>query len=115
MEHGRVGGHQVDGAQDLGWVGVFEQEPVGSGREGVVDLLVEVKGGQGERLVATHPAYLWTRKARALLASRTEARRPAAVDEVMAAYQRDYAIARCTVWPNLPPAHVWHLRRPADR
>ncbi|CAL9282587.1 hypothetical protein [Streptomyces sp. SudanB52_2052] len=30
----------------------------------------------------------------------------------MAAYQRAYATGRWTVWANLPPAHVWHLRRP---
>ncbi|MER6007834.1 methyltransferase [Nonomuraea angiospora] len=65
--------------------------------------------------VLTYFAYLGTRQARALLASRSEARRHAAVDEVMAAYQRDYAIDRRTVWPNLPPAHVWQLQRPHDR
>lgn len=30
----------------------------------------------------------------------------------MAAFQRTYAVKRCTVWANLPPAHVWHLQRP---
>jgi phospholipid N-methyltransferase len=60
----------------------------------------------------TYFAYLGTRAARALAASRAEARRHAAVDEVMAAYQRSYATGRWTVWANLPPAHVWHLQRP---
>ncbi|MFF3847140.1 class I SAM-dependent methyltransferase [Streptomyces sp. NPDC002328] len=60
----------------------------------------------------TYFAYLGTRKARALTASRTEAHRHAAVDEVMAAYQRSYATGRWTVWANLPPANVWHLQRP---
>jgi phospholipid N-methyltransferase len=60
----------------------------------------------------TYFAYLGTRKARALTASRAEARRHAAVDEIMAAYQGAYATGRWTVWANLPPAHVWHLRRP---
>lgn len=60
-------------------------------------------------------AYLGTRKARSLTASRAEARRHAAVDEVMTAYQRTYATGRWTVWANLPPAHVWHLRRPLVR
>ncbi|MFI5794889.1 class I SAM-dependent methyltransferase [Streptomyces sp. NPDC051677] len=60
----------------------------------------------------TYFAYLGTRRARRLTASRAEALRHAAVDEVMADYQRRYAVGRWTVWANLPPAHVWHLRRP---
>ncbi|MFH9552057.1 class I SAM-dependent methyltransferase [Streptomyces sp. NPDC017435] len=60
----------------------------------------------------TYFAYLGTRKARALAASRAEARRHAAVDEIMAAYQRTHATGRWTVWANLPPAYVWHLQRP---
>ncbi|MEW2122011.1 methyltransferase domain-containing protein [Streptomyces sp. NPDC005474] len=60
----------------------------------------------------TYFAYLGTRRARALTASRAEARRHAAVDEIMADYQRTYATGRRTVWANLPPAHVWRLRRP---
>jgi phospholipid N-methyltransferase len=60
----------------------------------------------------TYFAYLGTRKARALTASRAEARRHAAVDEIMATYQRTYATGRWTVWANLPPAYVWHLQRP---
>ncbi|MHB9860564.1 class I SAM-dependent methyltransferase [Streptomyces sp. YIM S03343] len=63
----------------------------------------------------TYFAYLGTRKARALTASRAESRRHAAVDEVMASYQRAYATGRWTVWANLPPAHVWHLQRPLVR
>ncbi|MCX5336095.1 class I SAM-dependent methyltransferase [Streptomyces sp. NBC_00140] len=60
----------------------------------------------------TYFAYLGTRRARAVTASRAEARRHAAVDEIMATYQRAYATGRWTVWANLPPACVWHLRRP---
>lgn len=60
----------------------------------------------------TYFAYLGIRKARAPTASRAEARRHAAVDEVIATYQRSYAAGRCTVWANLPPTHVWHLQRP---
>ncbi|MFD8342222.1 class I SAM-dependent methyltransferase [[Kitasatospora] papulosa] len=60
----------------------------------------------------TYFAYLGTRQARSLTASRAEFRRHAAVDEVMAAFQRTYAVKRCTVWANFPPAHVWHLQRP---
>ncbi|MER7690791.1 methyltransferase domain-containing protein [Streptomyces sp. NPDC097610] len=60
----------------------------------------------------TYFAYVGTRKARALTASRAEASRHAGVDEVMAAYQHSYATGRWTVWANLPPAHVWHLQRP---
>ncbi|MET7451678.1 methyltransferase domain-containing protein [Streptomyces sp. NPDC005574] len=66
----------------------------------------------------TYFAYLGTRRARALTASRTEARRHAAVDEIMATYQRTYATGRRTVWANIPPAYVWRLQRPlvsADR
>ncbi|WP_033319307.1 class I SAM-dependent methyltransferase [Streptomyces yerevanensis] len=60
----------------------------------------------------TYFAYLGTCKARALTASRAEARRHAAVDEIMAAYQGTYATGRWTVWANVPPAYVWHLQRP---
>ncbi|MGW2870893.1 class I SAM-dependent methyltransferase [Kitasatospora sp. NPDC001225] len=57
-------------------------------------------------------AYLGTRKARTLFSSRAETRRHAAVDEIMTAYQHRYAAGRWTVLANLPPAHVWELRRP---
>ncbi|MEU6409390.1 methyltransferase domain-containing protein [Microbispora sp. NPDC046933] len=57
-------------------------------------------------------AYLGTRRARALFSSRAEARRHAAVDDVTTAYQRAYATSRWKAWANLPPAQVWHLRRP---
>ncbi|MGW5047452.1 class I SAM-dependent methyltransferase [Streptomyces griseoluteus] len=60
----------------------------------------------------TYFAYRGTRYARALTASRAEARRHGAVEEVLAAYQRRYAVGRWTVWGNLPPANVWQLRRP---
>ncbi|MEV7200864.1 class I SAM-dependent methyltransferase [Streptomyces griseoluteus] len=60
----------------------------------------------------TYFAYRGTRYARALTASRAEARRHRAVEEVLAAYQRRYAVGRWTVWGNVPPATVWQLRRP---
>ncbi|MEU2281653.1 class I SAM-dependent methyltransferase [Streptomyces sp. NPDC013178] len=62
--------------------------------------------------ILTYHVTCGTRRARALLTSRAAARRRAAVNEVMAAYQRDYAIGRWPVWANLPPAHVWQLQRP---
>ncbi|WP_234025096.1 MULTISPECIES: methyltransferase domain-containing protein [unclassified Streptomyces] len=60
----------------------------------------------------TYFAYRGTRTARALLAAPAEARRHRAVDEIMAGYRRRCATDRHTVWRNLPPAHVWQLRRP---
>ncbi|MEV0186853.1 translation initiation factor IF-2 [Streptomyces sp. NPDC050625] len=60
----------------------------------------------------TYFAYLGTRRARALTASRAEVRRHAAVDEVMAAYQRRHAVGRWPIWASVPPAYVWHLRGP---
>ncbi len=89
-----------------------------AGRPGRVDVH-QVERIMTRSLELLHPggtltyfAYLGTRRARARTASRAEARRHAAVDEVMAAYQRAYATGRWTVWANLPPAHVWHLRGP---
>ncbi|MGC0380207.1 class I SAM-dependent methyltransferase [Streptomyces sp. SAI-129] len=61
----------------------------------------------------TYFAYLGTRRARALLSSRAQARRHHAVEEVLAGYQRRYATGCWTVWANLPPAKVWQLTRPA--
>ncbi|MFB7999978.1 class I SAM-dependent methyltransferase [Streptomyces sp. NPDC056002] len=60
----------------------------------------------------TYFAYRGTRYARALTASRAEARRHRAVEEVLAGYQRRYATGCWAVWGNLPPAKVWQLRRP---
>ncbi|MFY1681904.1 class I SAM-dependent methyltransferase [Micromonospora sp. WMMD730] len=57
-------------------------------------------------------AYRGTRPARRAFAGSAEARRHAAVDSVMRSYQRAYATGQRTVWLNLPPARVWHLRRP---
>ncbi|NUQ95578.1 MAG: methyltransferase domain-containing protein, partial [Streptomyces sp.] len=80
---------------------------------------VQVEGIMARYLELLHPsgtltyfAYVGTRMARCLTASRAESRRHAAVDQVMAAYRRNYATAHWTVWANLPPAHVWHLRGP---
>ncbi|MBJ6637105.1 methyltransferase domain-containing protein [Streptomyces sp. DHE7-1] len=63
----------------------------------------------------TYFAYRGTRYARAVTATRAEARRHHAVEEVLADYQRSYATGCWTVWANLPPARVWHLRRPAPQ
>ncbi|RDI48499.1 phospholipid N-methyltransferase [Nocardia mexicana] len=62
--------------------------------------------------VLTYFAYLGTRPARRVLSPGAAARRHRAVDEVMARYQRRYAVDRITVWDNAPPARVWWLRRP---
>ncbi len=62
----------------------------------------------------TYFAYRGTRHARALTASRAEARRHRGVEDVLAGYQRRYATGCWSVWGNLPPAKVWQLRRPAD-
>ena len=63
----------------------------------------------------TYFAYRGTRQARTLRGIAAQARRHAAVEEVMADYQRHYATGRWTVWANLPPAHVWQLQRPAEK
>ncbi|MFD7499709.1 class I SAM-dependent methyltransferase [Streptomyces sp. NPDC059850] len=65
----------------------------------------------------TYFAYCGARQTRPLLAlaSRTQARRQQASEEVLADYQRHYATGRSAVWANLPPAHVWQLQRPVER
>ncbi|MGH3803430.1 MAG: class I SAM-dependent methyltransferase [Pseudonocardiaceae bacterium] len=60
----------------------------------------------------TYFAYRGARFARALTATRAEARRHLGVEEVLAGYQRRYATGCWSVWGNLPPAKVWQLRRP---
>ncbi|MEU1803235.1 methyltransferase domain-containing protein [Streptomyces sp. NPDC019937] len=67
--------------------------------------------------VLAYFAYRGSRQARTLLslASRAQARRQQAAEEVLADYQRHYATGRSTVWANLPPADVWQLQRPAER
>ncbi|WP_330293098.1 class I SAM-dependent methyltransferase [Streptomyces sp. NBC_00576] len=60
----------------------------------------------------TYFTFVGMRELRAVTASRSEARRRAAVNEIMSAYERSYTIGRRTVWANLRPAHVWHLQRP---
>ncbi|KOT93220.1 translation initiation factor IF-2 [Streptomyces sp. NRRL F-5755] len=62
----------------------------------------------------TYSACLGTWQLRALLPSRTQARRRRSVDEVPAAYQRRYATGCRTAWAHLPPARVRQLKRPAD-
>ncbi|MGW0932782.1 class I SAM-dependent methyltransferase [Streptomyces sp. NPDC002644] len=61
----------------------------------------------------TYFAYLGTRRARAVFASRPRARRHQAVEEVLSDYRQRYATGCWTVWANLPPARVWQLTRPA--
>ncbi|MEW5625420.1 methyltransferase domain-containing protein [Streptomyces hydrogenans] len=61
----------------------------------------------------TYFAYRGTRYARALTSSRASVRRHHEVEEVLVGYQSRYAVGCWTVWGNLPPAHVWQLRRPA--
>ncbi|MER6014895.1 class I SAM-dependent methyltransferase [Streptomyces bluensis] len=60
----------------------------------------------------TYSTHVGMRRLRGLPASRSEARRCAAVSEIVGAYQRSYATGRTTVWANLPPANVWRLQRP---
>lgn len=61
----------------------------------------------------TYFAYRGVRAMRGLAGSRREAHRHCAVTEVLAGYQRRYAVGCRTVWPNVPPARVWCLRRPS--
>ncbi|MEV5597267.1 methyltransferase domain-containing protein [Streptomyces sp. NPDC052496] len=60
----------------------------------------------------TYFAYLGTAAARSLVAGRSEAARHRAVAGVLAEYGRRYGQGRSTVWRNLPPAYVHHLRAP---
>ncbi|MEU5983382.1 methyltransferase [Streptomyces sp. NPDC047434] len=60
----------------------------------------------------TYFAYLGSRRARSLVATRERARRHRAVEEVLRGYQRRYATGCWTVWSNLPPARVWQLTLP---
>ncbi|WP_262703489.1 MULTISPECIES: class I SAM-dependent methyltransferase [Streptomyces] len=62
----------------------------------------------------TYFAYLGTRQARSLLASRARARRHRAVEDLLTGYHRQYATGCWTVWANLPPAKVWQLTPPAS-
>lgn len=70
-----------------------------------IDLLVP--GGD-----LTFLGYLGTRRARSLCSGREEARRPRALTSVLREFIARYGVGRSTVWRNLPPAHVWHLRAP---
>ncbi len=60
----------------------------------------------------TYFAYLGTAPARALVAGRSETARHRAVAGVLAEYGKRYGQGRSTVWRNLPPAYVHHLRAP---
>lgn len=56
--------------------------------------------------------YVGAARARSLLASRCEADRHRAVDNVLGRFHRQFAADRQTVVANLPPARVWFLQRP---
>ncbi|MFR9728851.1 class I SAM-dependent methyltransferase [Saccharopolyspora sp. MS10] len=58
--------------------------------------------------------YLGTRWARGLFSGRAEARRHRAAMAVEREYAERCGVGRGTVWRNLPPAHVWHLRAPEE-
>lgn len=58
--------------------------------------------------------YLGTGRVRSLVSSRAQARRHRAVEEVLRTFVDRYGVERRTVWRNLPPAHVWHLRSPGQ-
>lgn len=74
-----------------------------------VDLLVP--GGD-----LTFFGYLGTQRARSAFAGRAEARRHRGAVAVEREFIDRYGLGRATVWRNLPPAHVWHLRAPnSDR
>ncbi|MFF0390927.1 class I SAM-dependent methyltransferase [Kitasatospora sp. NPDC004615] len=57
-------------------------------------------------------AYLGTRRARALFATRAELHRHAMVERTVAAHLRAGATGSRTVLANLPPARVWQLHLP---
>ncbi|MGI5214094.1 class I SAM-dependent methyltransferase [Plantactinospora sp. CA-290183] len=78
--------------------------------ETIMDRYLQLLHAEG---TLTYFAYLGTRPTRILFASRAEARRHQAVDEIMSDYQRRYGTGCETVWGNVPPARVWRLRRPS--
>lgn len=78
--------------------------------EAIMDRYLELLRPGG---TLTYFAYRGTRRARALLPSRTDAHRHRAVETVLAAYRRRHATGSRMVWANLPPATVWQLGRPA--
>ncbi|WP_432048444.1 class I SAM-dependent methyltransferase [Streptomyces asiaticus] len=78
--------------------------------EAIMDRYLELLHPGG---VLTYFAYLGTRQARTLLASRARVRRHRAAEETLARYRCRYAGGCRTVWANLPPARVWRLQRPA--
>lgn len=72
-----------------------------------VDLLVP--GGD-----LTFFGYLGTQRARSAFSGRAEARRHRGAIAVEREFSDRYGVGRSTVWRNLPPAHVWHLRAPVS-
>ncbi|WP_229068825.1 class I SAM-dependent methyltransferase [Actinoplanes sp. DH11] len=69
--------------------------------------LVELLHPEG---TLTYFAYVGTRAARRLVSAPAQARRHDAVEAVLQAWRAAHTARRRTVWANLPPAHVWHLR-----
>lgn len=59
----------------------------------------------------TYFAYRGTRLVRRLVASRAEARRHHAVEQLMAEIKGRYHVTRTPIWRNVPPATAWRLRR----
>nr|QDF63332.1 KyaL [Saccharopolyspora sp.]QDF63343.1 KyaL [Saccharopolyspora sp.] len=84
----------------------FEPEQVRALLDRHLELLVP--GGH-----LTFFGYLGTQRARALVSGPAESRRHRAAMEVEREFVERYGLGRSTVWWNLPPAHVWHLRAPA--
>lgn len=60
----------------------------------------------------SHSGYLHARQGGALTASQAGRYQGAAMDDVLADYQRRYATGRWAVWANLPPTYAWQLQRP---
>ena len=47
-EEGLAGGDDPDGVEDVFWSGVFEEEPAGAVAQRLVDVVVEVEGGEDD-------------------------------------------------------------------
>ena len=84
----------------------FEPEEVRALLDRHLELLVP--GGH-----LTFFGYLGTQRARTVVSGREESRRHRAAMAVEREFVERCGVGRSTVWWNLPPAHVWHLRAPA--
>lgn len=58
--------------------------------------------------------YIGVRRARAVVSSRAERDRLAGIGRAMNAVLKEGEFRRDWVWPNIPPAWVHHVRRPAQ-